>query len=139
LTKVIEYCKKHVEVASSKKGKPSNEDDLKVWDDDFINVDGRLNSLWNPSLRKFKILPPLDNKQHVSCTYSFGFDKFIRNYKVVAMSFFMDKCEVNVYVYTLGMDSWRRIQDFLYSGLLCGLGILMAGTVNWLPLRVLCL
>jgi hypothetical protein len=46
-------------------------------------------------------------------------------------------CEV--IVYTLDMDSWRRIQDFLYSGLLCGLGIFMVGTVNWLPLRVLCL
>jgi hypothetical protein len=46
-------------------------------------------------------------------------------------------CEV--IVYTLDMDSWRRIQDFLYSGLLCGLGIFIVATVNWLPLRVLCL
>jgi S-phase kinase-associated protein 1 len=38
LAKVIEYCKKHAEVASSEEGKP-NEDDLKAWDKDFINVD----------------------------------------------------------------------------------------------------
>jgi S-phase kinase-associated protein 1 len=38
LAKVIEYCKQHVEVASSEEGKP-NEDDLKAWDKDFINVD----------------------------------------------------------------------------------------------------
>ncbi|MCH98125.1 F-box/kelch-repeat protein, partial [Trifolium medium] len=51
--------------------------------------------LWNPSLKLFKRLPPLDNKPPIS-TYTFGFDKFIHNYKVVAMSLFMDKCEVGV-------------------------------------------
>jgi S-phase kinase-associated protein 1 len=39
LAKVIEYCKKHAEVASSEEEKPRNEDDLKAWDKDFINVD----------------------------------------------------------------------------------------------------
>ncbi|PNY16732.1 SKP1-like protein 1A-like [Trifolium pratense] len=39
LAKVIEYCKKHVEVASSEEEKPRNEDDLKAWDLDFIKVD----------------------------------------------------------------------------------------------------
>ncbi|GAU24893.1 hypothetical protein TSUD_116170 [Trifolium subterraneum] len=87
--------------------------------------------LWNPSLRTFKILPPLDNKPLLSA-YSFGYDKFIHNYKVIAMSFFTEKCEVSVL--TLGMDSWRRIQDFPSSGLVRGLGIFVAGTVNWLPL-----
>ncbi|CAJ2655902.1 unnamed protein product [Trifolium pratense] len=39
LAKVIEYCKKHVEVASSEEEKPRNEDDLKAWDLDFMKVD----------------------------------------------------------------------------------------------------
>jgi S-phase kinase-associated protein 1 len=39
LAKVIEYCKKHVEVASFEKGKSCHEDALKAWDKDFINVD----------------------------------------------------------------------------------------------------
>jgi S-phase kinase-associated protein 1 len=39
LAMVIEYCKKHVEVASSEEGKPLTEDKLKAWDKDFINVD----------------------------------------------------------------------------------------------------
>ncbi|GAU38150.1 hypothetical protein TSUD_263740 [Trifolium subterraneum] len=39
LAKVIEYCKKHVEVASSEEDKTRNEDDLKAWDLDFIKVD----------------------------------------------------------------------------------------------------
>ncbi|GAU31217.1 hypothetical protein TSUD_210740 [Trifolium subterraneum] len=39
LAMAIEYCKKHVEVASSEEEKPPNEDDLKAWDLDFIKVD----------------------------------------------------------------------------------------------------
>jgi S-phase kinase-associated protein 1 len=39
LAMVIEYCKKHVEVASSEEGKRLTEDELKAWDKDFINVD----------------------------------------------------------------------------------------------------
>jgi S-phase kinase-associated protein 1 len=39
LAKVIEYCKKHVQGASSEEGKPLNEDDLKAWDLDFVKVD----------------------------------------------------------------------------------------------------
>ncbi|MED6193568.1 SKP1-like protein 1A [Stylosanthes scabra] len=37
LAKVIEYCKKHVDAAASEE-KPS-EDDLKMWDADFVKVD----------------------------------------------------------------------------------------------------
>ncbi|XP_058106666.1 SKP1-like protein 1A [Magnolia sinica] len=40
LSKVIEYCKKHVEVAASKNPDfRSNEDDVKAWDADFVKVD----------------------------------------------------------------------------------------------------
>ncbi|CAJ2655966.1 unnamed protein product [Trifolium pratense] len=40
LTKVIEYCSKHVEAVSVGEETPcSNEDDLKAWDADFIKVD----------------------------------------------------------------------------------------------------
>ncbi|MCI82329.1 SKP1-like protein, partial [Trifolium medium] len=36
MAKVIEYCKKHVQGASSEEEKPQNEDDLKAWDLDFV-------------------------------------------------------------------------------------------------------
>ncbi|OMO80412.1 SKP1 component [Corchorus capsularis] len=37
LSKVLEYCKKHVEAAAEKEKKP--DDDIKGWDADFVNVD----------------------------------------------------------------------------------------------------
>lgn len=40
LSKVIEYCKKHVEARSGdKKDDKSTEDDLKTWDAEFVKVD----------------------------------------------------------------------------------------------------
>jgi S-phase kinase-associated protein 1 len=40
LIKMIEYCKKHLEVARSEEDKScNNENDLKAWDTDFIKVD----------------------------------------------------------------------------------------------------
>ncbi|GAU50212.1 hypothetical protein TSUD_408950 [Trifolium subterraneum] len=89
--------------------------------------------LWNPSIRKFKLLPPLKNplKVPIWSSFSLGYDPFIDNYKVVAISFFMDGCnEVNVH--TFGTDSWRRIQDFPFPHLVCAHGVFVSGTVNWL-------
>ncbi|CAN0871941.1 SKP1-like protein 1B [Linum grandiflorum] len=40
LSKVIEYCKKHVEASSKSEDRPSTaDDDLKNWDADFVKVD----------------------------------------------------------------------------------------------------
>jgi len=39
LAKVIEYCKKHVEVASADEKPSESEDYLKNWDADFVKVD----------------------------------------------------------------------------------------------------
>jgi F-box interacting protein len=83
--------------------------------------------LWNPSIRKFKLLPPLENPGDPSSfSISFGYDHYIDNYKVIAIS---SKNEVSVY--TLGTDYWTRIQDipFDYDSIY---GIFVSGTVNWL-------
>jgi len=86
--------------------------------------------LWNPSIRTFKILPPLDNKRFSA--YSFGYDHCINNYKIVACSPDIDKTEVSVH--TLGTNSWKRIQDFPYSDPFCGFGMFVSGTINWLTI-----
>ncbi|MBA0567514.1 hypothetical protein Golob_005068 [Gossypium lobatum] len=39
LSKVIEYCKKHVEASKSEDRSASLDDDLKTWDADFVKVD----------------------------------------------------------------------------------------------------
>ncbi|TYI75412.1 hypothetical protein E1A91_D06G002100v1 [Gossypium mustelinum] len=39
LSKVIEYCKKHVEASKSEDRSASLDDDLKAWDADFVKVD----------------------------------------------------------------------------------------------------
>ncbi|CAL8995512.1 unnamed protein product [Prunus brigantina] len=38
LAKVIEYCKKHVDAAKPD-DRPSNDEDLKAWDTDFVRID----------------------------------------------------------------------------------------------------
>jgi F-box interacting protein len=86
--------------------------------------------LWNPSFRAFKILPPLKNSQerkHIS--YSFGYNRFFVDYSIVAISFFEDKVEVNIY--TIGRN-WRRIQEFPHCSSIRGPGVFFMGTLNWL-------
>jgi len=85
--------------------------------------------LWNPSIRTFKLLPtlkPLPRRAPLT-SYSFGYDHFIDNYKVICIT-----CN-QVSVYTFGTNYWRRINDFPYSGIILGCGVFLSGTVNWLP------
>ncbi|KEH32810.1 F-box protein interaction domain protein [Medicago truncatula] len=103
--------------------------------------------LWNPSIQKFKILPPLEtspNRRAYISLYSFGYDHFIRNYKTVVISFVTDNSfragKYEVRVLALGTDSWRRIQDFPYLNTSSKPGVFMSSTVNWLThdnLRIL--
>lgn len=80
--------------------------------------------LWNPSIKKFKVLHHLKFPQE--SFINFGYDKSIDKYKFVAVS---DKNKVSVY--TLGIDtSWKSIQDIPYG---CrSEGLFVGGTVNWL-------
>jgi F-box interacting protein len=99
--------------------------------------------LWNPSIRKFKILPsPNFPRQKFGMrAYGFGLDHLTCNYKVVAI--FKYKCDnSNVYksqvkVHTLGTDdSWRLIDDFpskTYTSSYLDSGKSVSGTINWLP------
>ena len=101
----------------------------------FVMHEGYASVLWNPSIRKFKMLPPLNTEQRcLISSYSFEYDPFIHGYKIVAISFFKDNTNA-VSVYTLGTDSWRRIQDFTYSFYdTRRSGVFVSGTVNWMAM-----
>ncbi|CAJ2663126.1 unnamed protein product [Trifolium pratense] len=88
--------------------------------------------LWNPSIRKFKLLSPLKNPmKSVICSSSFGYDHFNENYKVIAITFSKDKGnEVNVHA--LGTDSWRTIEDYPCPHPIYRPGVLVSGAVNWM-------
>jgi hypothetical protein len=85
---------------------------------------------WNPSIRKFKILPPLENlpKDAFKTGYSIGYDSCIDKYRLVAVTrhqFLIQKkktphqfditngfSKTQVRVHTLGTNFWKRIPDF---------------------------
>jgi F-box interacting protein len=97
----------------------------------FTTVSGGESAiLWNPSIRRLKILPPLKFSSVGPCSYSFGYDRFIDNYKVVAVSFFANFLKVNVH--TLGTDYWRMTQDLPYSNVIRQPGVIVNGSVHWL-------
>ncbi|KAL5052366.1 hypothetical protein RYX36_033048 [Vicia faba] len=100
--------------------------------------------LFNPSIRKFIILPPLEfpDLPSFNILYTLVYDRFINNYKVIARIDHYTKSHVSVY--TFGTHHWRRIQDFpspdqllvdKYSNfeLMCSsTGIFVNDSVNWL-------
>ncbi|CAL0334631.1 unnamed protein product [Lupinus luteus] len=90
--------------------------------------------LWNPNIRVFKKLPPLE-KYNI---FGFGFDQCSDSYKVVAI--LRSDCSgdggsayvTKVKIHNLGTDSWRRIKEYP-SGIPMVLAAkLVTGTLNWL-------
>ncbi|CAK8574283.1 unnamed protein product [Lathyrus sativus] len=95
--------------------------------------------LYNPSIRKLKILPPLKftHQRYVVISYTLVYDRFTNNYKVIAIAASSSKKEVNIH--TLGTDCWRRInQDFPGPHLILipRSGIFVNDSVNWLVYEV---
>jgi F-box interacting protein len=79
-------------------------------------------------------LPPLDSSglRYFVTTYTIAYDRFIRNYKIIALSLCPrnKKKIIEVNVHTLDTDYWRKVQDFPYHVL--KQGIFVSDTVNWL-------
>ncbi|XP_057428936.1 F-box/kelch-repeat protein At3g23880-like [Lotus japonicus] len=112
----------------------------------LLDIDESSPILWNPSTRRFKKLPSLENplleEEDCECytTYGFGYDHSTDRYKVVAV--FCLKCddddddevyyETQVKVHTLGTDSWRSIEDFGSGDPGNESGKFVSGTLNWL-------
>jgi F-box interacting protein len=91
--------------------------------------------LWNPSIRKAKILPPLEFEWNNSHTpiYSFWYDYFIDSYKIIVVtSTCSKKGNTEVSVHTLGTNYWRRINNIPVSGWIWKSGIFLSGAINWL-------
>ncbi|KAL9165480.1 hypothetical protein ABFS82_06G173500 [Erythranthe guttata] len=83
-----------------------------------IAVNGKHFFIWNPSTKKYKKLPDVDDfiEQGLFITkYGFGFDESNDDYKVVGiLSGFCnrDRYETMVKVYSLRTNSWKRIDVF---------------------------
>jgi F-box interacting protein len=95
--------------------------------------------LWNPSIRKAKILPPLEFEWNNSHTpiYSFWYDYFIDSYKIIVVtSTCSKKGNTEVSVHTLGTNYWRRIHNIPVSGWIRESGIFVSGTINWMVFDV---
>ncbi|XP_045823917.1 F-box/kelch-repeat protein At3g23880-like [Trifolium pratense] len=98
--------------------------------------------LWNPSIRKFKELPPVrkPHSYHLGMS-GFGYNPISDNYKVVVVLLPSDNVEDNgnyfsdheVKVHTLGTDSWKSVSVFPFAGVFVQqLGQYVSGTINWL-------
>ncbi|KAF7143316.1 hypothetical protein RHSIM_Rhsim05G0173700 [Rhododendron simsii] len=89
--------------------------------------------LWNPSTRKFVTLPDAEMSYQYHPRYGLGYDESIDDYKVVG--FFCSSicyCEVQVMVYTLRSNSWRRIGDFPPRCFPQGVGTFVNGALHWI-------
>ncbi|GAU42470.1 hypothetical protein TSUD_100820 [Trifolium subterraneum] len=102
--------------------------------------------LWNPSIRKFKELPPFEYPPEVNClymSYAFGYDHVSRRYKVVVIykPFYNSRIDCGTTkpkVYTLNNtdDSWRTIQPFPFDYVpdyrLQGRYLSSSNSINWM-------
>ncbi|XP_027330537.1 F-box protein CPR1-like isoform X2 [Abrus precatorius] len=104
-------------------------------------------ALWNPSLRKHRILPA-DRLNHAESSlfaarvYGFGYDSFTNDYKVVSISYFVDlhKRTFNslVQLYSMRSDAWKDLPSMPYA-LCCArtMGVLVGGALHWVVTRKL--
>ncbi|CAL5364226.1 unnamed protein product [Camellia sinensis] len=91
---------------------------------------------WNQTTGKRKIFPSFGKGFILSISYGFGYDSSNDDYKVVRISNFNDSLEVKIY--SLRTDSWRKIQDFPSN--IIGFhsmdsGKLANGSLNWVGIN----
>ncbi|XP_059293584.1 F-box/kelch-repeat protein At3g23880-like [Lycium ferocissimum] len=89
----------------------------------------------NPSIRKYRKLPdprPRLKKFVSSPIYSFGYDEFHDDYKVVGVFYSYDSSDhAEVKIYSLKSDSWRSLDDCPSEVLLVGSGKFLNGKFHW--------
>ncbi|KAI8566685.1 hypothetical protein RHMOL_Rhmol02G0061300 [Rhododendron molle] len=86
--------------------------------------------IWNPSTRKSKGLPNPEMHNYIP-SYGFGYDKSVDDYKVVGVFSHLHTLEIEVKVYTLRTNSWRRIGDFPHHIGFGEEGTYLNGALHW--------
>ncbi|CAL0301118.1 unnamed protein product [Lupinus luteus] len=105
-------------------------------------------AFWNPSLRKYRIIPSLNHDRRPQNTifaariYGFGFDSVSNDYKLVRISYYVDlqdrSFDSQVRVYSLRMNCWKTLPSMPYA-LCCArtMGVLVDGYLHWVVTRKL--
>ncbi|XP_058785006.1 F-box/kelch-repeat protein At3g23880-like [Vicia villosa] len=90
--------------------------------------------LWNPSIKKFKLLPPVrspfQSGSSANVAYGFGYDTFIENYKVVVVFIDASGNKSKIKVHALGTNFWRVVQSDIPVPVDGTLNF-VSGTLNW--------
>ncbi|KAH7858129.1 hypothetical protein Vadar_020294 [Vaccinium darrowii] len=92
---------------------------------------GRELSIWNPSTGKSKGLPNAEMPFHYNSSYGFGYDESVADYKVAGIFLHIQTLEIEVKVYTLRTNLWRRIESFPRCLPLDNSGIYLNGALHW--------
>ena len=66
--------------------------------------------IWNPSIKKFKTLPPSSNNKFRYLSLQFGYHPDVNDYKVVRLMW-INKDAFAVEVYSLSTNTWKLIDD----------------------------
>ncbi|BAT77324.1 F-box protein [Vigna angularis] len=104
-------------------------------------------ALWNPHLRKHRILPAdrfnrPDSSLFAARVHGFGHDAASNDYKLVSITYFVDlhnrTFDSQVQLYTLKSDAWKNLPSMPYA-LCCArtMGVLVGGALHWVVTRKL--
>ncbi|XP_076891864.1 F-box/kelch-repeat protein At3g23880-like [Bidens hawaiensis] len=102
-----------------------------------INDGGFGLSIWNPSTRKFNILPNCEHQfrgRFWIFIYGFGYDASTDNYKVVKLSCNIKdttNCETFVRIYSLKDGTWKEVFGFPKRFRCYGFGKFSNGALHW--------
>ncbi|KAK2969833.1 hypothetical protein RJ640_000650 [Escallonia rubra] len=86
--------------------------------------------MWNPLVKIFKVLPPCDFKG--DSILGFGYHQPTNDYKVVAACY-RGRTASRAEVYTLSLDSWKKIEAANVPCNPLGTSVSFNGNIHWLP------
>ncbi|KAL2550793.1 F-box protein CPR30 [Forsythia ovata] len=100
--------------------------------------------LWNPSIRKHRIIPytrveieDLLGRKYTQYRFGFGFgyDNVMDDHKVVRLVFDRHSGDYEVQVYSLKLDTWKKIEKFPICIYWVSKPNFVNGSMNWLVLE----